>query len=258
MEITTYGKGKVQITGGYLIQEQKNQGQVQSIDSKIECKQKSSINKITVYKNGIIDIPINIDMQYGNIKKKMQGKFQVKWRKKIFENYEPRPLREVFCTPQQILKDNNWQVYKDNNFVSISLRTSLWIVLCYIDEQYINNFTNGLSICIKGDSIFYGLPNTLDNNTLDETTKDTCNNIINKKTGLGSSAAVISSIIGAIFVWGKQWPKKMEDYKDNIFYKQAYYTAQLVHCECQQKIGSGFDVASNFFGTQVSYFISIL
>ncbi len=69
------------------------------------------------------------------------------------------------------------------------------------------------------------------------------------KTGLGSSAALTTSLVGALLQWfgvirlGYRWGEEDRRIVHNL--------AQLAHANAQGKIGSGFDVASAVYGTQV-------
>jgi phosphomevalonate kinase len=65
-----------------------------------------------------------------------------------------------------------------------------------------------------------------------------------KKTGLGSSAAMTSSLVSAILLhFGT-----IDIHSINGI-KIAHNVAQASHCFAQGKIGSGFDVCSAIFGT---------
>ncbi|BFZ54245.1 phosphomevalonate kinase [Savitreella phatthalungensis] len=68
-----------------------------------------------------------------------------------------------------------------------------------------------------------------------ETLKET------KKTGLGSSAALTTSLVGALYA-AKQ---------SNPSLDEIHALAQRAHCAAQGKIGSGFDVASAVYGSCV-------
>jgi phosphomevalonate kinase len=63
-----------------------------------------------------------------------------------------------------------------------------------------------------------------------------------QKTGLGSSAALVTSVVGALLslVTGAPFADRAT----------LHNVAQLAHCAAQGKVGSGFDVASSVYGTQ--------
>ena len=72
------------------------------------------------------------------------------------------------------------------------------------------------------------------------------------KTGLGSSAALITSLTAALLVHlGVITPESItgDGHKDSR--RLAHNLAQFVHCLAQGKVGSGFDVSSAVFGSQV-------
>jgi phosphomevalonate kinase len=69
------------------------------------------------------------------------------------------------------------------------------------------------------------------------------------KTGLGSSAALTTSLVGALLQWfGVTRIGLRPDSEDR---RIVHNLAQLVHANAQGKIGSGFDVAAAVYGTQM-------
>ena len=65
------------------------------------------------------------------------------------------------------------------------------------------------------------------------------------KTGLGSSAALITSLVAALLLHLGVVPALDEQSR-----RLAHNAAQYVHCLAQGKVGSGFDVAAGVFGSQ--------
>jgi phosphomevalonate kinase len=71
------------------------------------------------------------------------------------------------------------------------------------------------------------------------------------KTGMGSSAALITSLVGALLVHFEAVdPTKFSETNDKGL-RLVHNVAQYIHCLAQGKVGSGFDVASAIFGTHV-------
>jgi phosphomevalonate kinase len=69
------------------------------------------------------------------------------------------------------------------------------------------------------------------------------------KTGLGSSAALITSLVTAILV---QTGLIASDQLASASSRRlAHNVAQFVHCLGQGKVGSGFDVSAAVFGSQL-------
>jgi phosphomevalonate kinase len=71
------------------------------------------------------------------------------------------------------------------------------------------------------------------------------------KTGLGSSAALITSVVCALLLHLRVVPPLAfsEDHSEGR--RLAHNLAQFVHCLAQGKVGSGFDVSSAVFGSQL-------
>ena len=75
------------------------------------------------------------------------------------------------------------------------------------------------------------------------------------KTGLGSSAALVTSLVGALLVHLEAVPAVAftSDSGETGAHGRAlaHNAAQLAHCAAQGKVGSGFDVSSAVFGSQL-------
>lgn len=114
----------------------------------------------------------------------------------------------------------------------------------------------GIKITIFGDNDFYsqrselkrrGLP--LCTQSLESLTKCAplgCNLANVHKTGLGSSAAMMSSVIGALLAFFEICDPTTKEGKTWI-----HNLTQFCHCLAQGKIGSGFDVSSAIYGTHL-------
>jgi phosphomevalonate kinase len=71
------------------------------------------------------------------------------------------------------------------------------------------------------------------------------------KTGLGSSAALITSLVSALLLHFTAIPRETFSEVQSEGRKLAHNLAQYVHCLAQGKVGSGFDVSSAVFGSQI-------
>lgn len=71
-----------------------------------------------------------------------------------------------------------------------------------------------------------------------------------QKTGLGSSAAMVTSFVGALLEWFGVI--SLAEEATNNSRRIVHNLAQLVHANAQGKIGSGFDVSAAVYG---EYFI---
>jgi phosphomevalonate kinase len=74
------------------------------------------------------------------------------------------------------------------------------------------------------------------------------------KTGLGSSAALITSLVAALLIHLAVVPPSAfaGTGPDSLHARAVVHNlAQFIHCLAQGKVGSGFDVASAVFGSQI-------
>ena len=69
------------------------------------------------------------------------------------------------------------------------------------------------------------------------------------KTGLGSSAALVTAFIAAVV--GHYLPSTLSELMTNEGLARLHNLAQAAHCTAQGKIGSGFDVAAAVYGSCV-------
>lgn len=67
------------------------------------------------------------------------------------------------------------------------------------------------------------------------------------KTGLGSSAALVSSFTATFLAWAFAW---QDQAAVTAHLGLIHNVAQVAHCQAQGKVGSGFDVAAALFGSQ--------
>ncbi|TMW60529.1 hypothetical protein Poli38472_000571 [Pythium oligandrum] len=68
------------------------------------------------------------------------------------------------------------------------------------------------------------------------------------KTGLGSSATLVTSLVGALAAFFLGETSRFSSHSDAV--DLIHNLAQLSHCFVQRKIGSGFDVAAACYGSQ--------
>lgn len=71
------------------------------------------------------------------------------------------------------------------------------------------------------------------------------------KTGLGSSAALITSLVSALLLHFSAIPPSSFTDHNSEGRRLAHNLAQYVHCMAQGKVGSGFDVSAAVFGSHL-------
>ncbi|KNE65714.1 phosphomevalonate kinase [Allomyces macrogynus ATCC 38327] len=138
-----------------------------------------------------------------------------------------------------------------NPFIDGPLLTALRVARARVGAAQFASLTHGstLAITILADNDFYSQRAELDARKLPATSAALLqlppfvsqNKSVRdvQKTGLGSSAALVTSLVGAVLRY----------FTDTVEPKWSHHVAQWAHCLAQGKIGSGFDVSSAAFGT---------
>ncbi|KAK3715018.1 phosphomevalonate kinase, partial [Vermiconidia calcicola] len=140
------------------------------------------------------------------------------------------------------------------------LETSLVYALSYIAAVSSPVITPA-SVTILADNDYYSTPSALQNG--DSSSKPQTNGSSTPtesrfqnfgvplrqahKTGLGSSAALVTAFTAAILSY--YLPKDLFDLSSDTSRRRLHNLAQAAHCAAQGKVGSGFDVASAVYGS---------
>lgn len=151
-----------------------------------------------------------------------------------------------------------------NKFVHLALQKSIALAVEVKGAESVEKILKpGLDIAIAGDNDFYSqrakleelkLPRTLDSLTKIPPFSPTGVHLADvHKTGLGSSAALITSLTSALLVHFDviQEGALSSDDDLNDGKRLAHNLAQYVHCQAQGKVGSGFDVSAAVFGSHL-------
>ena len=132
-----------------------------------------------------------------------------------------------------------------NKFVE----TTLAYVLTYI-YSHSNSRITPASATILADSDYYSQSHTSSKNPLDPESRFLDFNVSlgeAHKTGLGSSAALVTALTAALIA--HYLPDTGEMAKSQAIKRRVHNLAQAAHCTAQGKIGSGFDVAAAVYGS---------
>ncbi|KAN0022338.1 hypothetical protein ACTFIU_004518 [Dictyostelium citrinum] len=258
--------GKVLVTGGYLVLDKKYDGIVFTIDSRfyttIEGSLKSTSSTSSTSDNNKETLTSSFEtLEYLTDIKVISPQFHSSQTYHIYYNksnenksYQLKPFGN----------DN----YRENKYVENTIIYSL-ITLSEYKNQTTESFNKLLSsyhlisITIVGDNGFYSQIPQLKKRNLSisfESLKSLPKFLAVtgsleelQKTGLGSSAALVSSLtasllsfFGAIDLESKNDQQQLQKDKTVL-----HNLAQVAHCIAQGKIGSGFDISSAVFGSQV-------
>ena len=235
--VTVSAPGKILLAGGYLVLEAPNAGFVIAADKRFYTSVNGSSNKKRKKDEE------NDDEKVIHIRVK-SPQFHSEWNY-TFNKSNGRLLPS---------SDNK----SSNPFVEKSLRVCLIYILKSSQSATNNTTPSSLDIIIRADNDFYSvlshlppgskktpaevaalpkyLPCPLDPDT---------GKIVVHKTGLGSSAALTTSLVGALVHYFRR------DSNEGELSAIIHNLAQICHCHAQGKVGSGFDVSSACHGTHV-------
>lgn len=134
------------------------------------------------------------------------------------------------------------------------IETALTYSLTYIHTLQPNTLLRPASIRILADQAYYSNPGTPRSSNIISAPHQTSRfqdfNVRLKdahKTGLGSSAALVTSFTAAVLSF--YLPKQVFDVKTEKGLMILHNLAQASHSHAQGKVGSGFDIASAVFGS---------
>lgn len=219
--VTVSAPGKVLLAGGYLVLESPNVGLVIAANKRFYCKVDRSED---ISDGNECHIVVN------------SPQFHSVWEYQVEASEE-----SMYLTPSSSNKS-------ENSFVEKTLRVTLAYVLAASSTKQL---PSSLNITIQADNDFYSVvPHLQEEARTPEAVEslpkflpcpqDADGKAIVNKTGLGSSAALVTSVVGGLLL---SFELDLMTHTHNL--------AQLCHCHAQGKVGSGFDVSSAVFGSHV-------
>lgn len=132
---------------------------------------------------------------------------------------------------------------------NVFIETALGYALSYI-ASLSNPIITPAAITILADNDYYSTPTELSNGTSGAGSQFHNFGVpLSRahKTGLGSSAALVTSFTAALLTY--YLPDDLFDLKTDIGKRRLHNLAQAAHCAAQGKVGSGFDIASAVYGS---------
>ncbi|KAH7888589.1 ribosomal protein S5 domain 2-type protein [Phlebopus sp. FC_14] len=240
--IVTSAPGKVLIAGGYLVLNQAYTGLVISTSSRFYAVLRDGQDPV-----GLNQILVRAPQFIG-----------AEWKYSVTVDDDGRV--------EVIQLSDSWTLSPSKNpFIHLALQHTLKLALEYHSSDSFRFFKDvlkqGLVIATVGDNDFYSQRDELSSKVLPATVaslsqiKPFCRKNVTMgqvhKTGMGSSAALITSIVSAVLLKFKVVDPSDFLQQDSDARRLAHNTAQFVHCYAQGKVGSGFDVSAAVFGSQV-------
>ncbi|KAF7186466.1 Phosphomevalonate kinase [Pseudocercospora fuligena] len=216
--------GKVFLAGGYLVLDRAHTALVFGLDARIHVL--------------IQDIPTSKGIVLNEITVESPQFSEAVWE------YGYRLAERdagIEVTPLRVDADLN---LNRNPFIE----TTLSYALSYITSVSQKNITPA-SITILADNDYYSTPADIADGSA---SRPRFHNFAvpiadAPKTGLGSSAALVTAVTAALLTY--YLPRTKFDLKTNESKRRLHNLAQAAHCAAQGKVGSGFDIASAVYGT---------
>ncbi|KAI9482310.1 phosphomevalonate kinase [Coemansia sp. RSA 989] len=256
-EFTTLASapGKVLIVGGYLVLDRKHTGLVVGTDSCLYAAVQNQALDVSnsAFTFGDADIPIVV----------LSPQFESAWWKYSFN------LKTSVLTQYESANQGR------NGFVQVVLQTTLALINARVPEalqslsstHVPSTHRTGLKIILAADNDFYSQREALEKLGLDLTSQSlrqipvmaktgkTLDMV--HKTGLGSSAAMVTSLVASLLAhFGVVSKTDIATGKDRSSVplhslQLIHNIAQYAHCLAQGKVGSGFDVSAAVYGSHL-------
>ncbi|KAJ1649810.1 phosphomevalonate kinase [Dispira simplex] len=239
--------GKVLLAGGYLVLDQHYQGLVVGASARFYCA-------VTTFK------PHN-ESYLG------ENTFPVVVQSPQFESGEW--VYTLSYLPELKLWKLSENTALRNPFIEIVLFYTFNLLEYTLGhETFVQHWNNaGLKVKVFGDNDFYSQQERLTKHGLPNTTQSLrclprfvpTGTTLSKvhKTGLGSSATLVTSLVAALFThFGfsqtlTNQPGAIDSSFRADFLAWVHTVAQFCHCLAQGKIGSGFDVSAAVYGSHM-------
>lgn len=147
----------------------------------------------------------------------------------VFAKRNIRPLLTFFSNPSFTRSGNKF------------VETTLKYVLTYLKSKG-STLTSSSKMTVMADDSYYSQSST-SRPGQDGFSDFGCKLSEAHKTGLGSSAALVTALTSALLTW--YTPASQPQLSQQVIHNLA----QAAHCAAQGKVGSGFDVAAAVFGS---------
>ncbi|KAH7410999.1 phosphomevalonate kinase-like protein [Cadophora sp. MPI-SDFR-AT-0126] len=219
--------GKVLLAGGYLVLDRKYTGLVFGLSARIH---------VIVH-----DVETSSGVELSEIAVQSPQFRDATW------NYGYRLVEDQGGVKVTQLQGNSSTPLSRNPFVE----TALAYALTYI-STLLSTTIKPSKITILADNDYYSNTSTTTLSSPNATYKFTDFGVRLQdahKTGLGSSAALVTAFTGAIL--SHYLPDSLFDLSSLEGRSKLHNLAQAAHCAAQGKVGSGFDVAAAVYGTCV-------
>jgi len=222
--------GKVLFAGGFLVLDRKHTGLVFGLDARIHVHIESWSGP-----------PVPPTLKGGGAQILVQSPqfSEAKWLYEISEGGGEHAAVNV-----SQVQDQAGSTAGSNKFVETTLRYALTYLSHTIKDVY-----QSLKVTILADDDYYSQSggSSRPQDARSDFTHFGVKLTEAHKTGLGSSAALVTALVGALLAF--YGANSQGDSEEAAHLRRTHNLAQAAHCAAQGKVGSGFDVAAAVFGS---------
>ncbi|KAL9601082.1 MAG: hypothetical protein Q9219_002792 [cf. Caloplaca sp. 3 TL-2023] len=221
-QVAASAPGKVLLAGGYLVLDRAYTGLVFGLDARIHVHvQKLSVPTDATYPEIIVRSPQFKDAEWRYV-------------------YQETEKQGGICITQS--ESHSRPAQSRNKFVETALAYTL---------SYVTAITNlklgSIHITVLADTDYYSHPDSCEGTDSPRFLNFDVPLTEAHKTGLGSSAALVTAFSAAVLTYCVAQGQVMLDSDSGR--RQLHNLAQAAHCAAQGKVGSGFDVAAAVYGS---------
>lgn len=254
MAVVASAPGKVLMTGGYLILERPNAGIVLSTNARFYAIVKPLREDIEPdsWAWAWTDVKLQSPQLSRETMYKMSLKNLMLQCVSSSESRNPfveQAVQYTIAAARATLDKNN------NDFLNTKLLQGLDITILGCNDFYsYRNYIEARGLPLTPDVLAALPPFTPITFNAEESNGENCKPEV-AKTGLGSSAAMTTSVVAALLHYFgvvnlSSLNKDQHQEKDCVDLDLVHVIAQSSHCIAQGKVGSGFDVSSAVYGSQ--------
>ncbi|EER24194.1 phosphomevalonate kinase, putative [Coccidioides posadasii C735 delta SOWgp] len=257
VETAVSAPGKVLLTGGYLVLDRNYTGTVLALNARIHVivqqlpmgkgGRRTSASAGQSPKGGLnvhADGDTPIDGMEGDV---ARGKEHEEQSEEMIIVKSPQFIDAVWeYRIQRVESGGGVKVQQVNDGPQNPfIETSLNYALTYVSYVAASKHFGSLSVTILADNDYYS-------ETATSSIPNRGGRFVNfgvklqeaHKTGLGSSAALVTALVSAIVIHRTVQPEELPSVRDKL-----HNLAQAAHCAAQGKVGSGFDIAAAVYGS---------
>ncbi|KAH0562142.1 hypothetical protein GP486_003159 [Trichoglossum hirsutum] len=228
-DVAVSAPGKVLLAGGYLVLDRRYSGLVFALDARIHVHATALPSAASTTTPAAVELPEIVVRS---------PQFQdAEWR------YSYRSTERDGIIVAQSESSPTSSVSRN-----VFIETAIGYSLTYISTILPDAIAGSTSFTVLADNSYYSQPSSALDSGSPSPRFSKFNTTLSKahKTGLGSSAALVTAFIASVLA--HYLPQSVFSLHTSSSRNALHNLAQAAHCAAQGKVGSGFDVAAAVYG----------